>query len=83
MCLSQASSYTACLSEGGRWKWRWGVVEGDDVALLDSEWDARVPLVSECLAQVAAGRPTSLASKRKQRKMLRKKVPSLIGKATA
>lgn len=59
----------------GRWRWRRLVVRL-------CEWDVRVPLVSVCLAQVATGRPTSLASKRKQRKMLCKKVPSLICKAT-
>ena len=58
---------------GGCWRW-W---------LRLCEWDVRVSLVSECLAQVATGRPTSLALKRKQRKMHRKKVPSLICEATA
>ena len=62
-----------CRGGGGCWGW-W---------LRLCEWDVRVSLVSECLAQVATGRPTSLALKRKQRKMHRKKVPSLICEATA
>lgn len=67
-----------CL-KGRRWRWRWVTT----LAVRLCEWDVRVPLVSECLAQVVTGRPTSLASQRKQRKMLRGKMPSLICKATA
>lgn len=58
-------------------------VEDDDSLLDFVNGDVRVSLVSERPAQVATGRPTSLALKRKQRKMHRKKVPSLICKATA
>ena len=60
-----------------------GDVEDDDSLLDFVNGDVRVSLVSERPAQVATGRPTSLALKRKQRKMRRKKVPSLICEATA
>lgn len=60
-----------------------GSVEDDDLLLDFVNGDVRVSLVSERPAQVATGRPTSLALKRKQRKMHRKKVPSLICEATA
>ena len=60
-----------------------GSVVDDDSPSDFVNGDVRVSLVSERPAQVATGRPTSLGLKRKQRKMHRKKVPSLICKATA
>lgn len=45
--------------------------------------EVSMSVVPERPAQVATGGPTSLGLKRKQRKMHRKKVPSLICEATA
>lgn len=73
---SSALVFFTCAGGGG------GVgAERRRLAVRLCEWDTRVPLVSESLAQVATGRPTSLASKRKQRKMLGGKsaIPHLQG----
>lgn len=77
MCMYLPSGW---LRVGGRD----GEGVGDDDSPLDFvNGDVKLSLVSERPAQVATGRLTSLALKRKQRKMHRKKVPSLICKATA
>lgn len=77
MCVYLPSGWLRVEGRGGE-----GV--GDDDSPLDFvNGDVKLSLVSERPAQVATGRLTSLALKRKQRKMHRKKVPSLICKATA
>lgn len=65
-----------CVCVRGYFGWlrvaaEWGGIRDDDSWSEFVNGDVRVSLVSEHPAQVATGRPTSLASKRKQRKMRR------------